>query len=384
MSLLIGASNSARAHSSSKAGWDESIAEISDDGTSSADNESEVETPVGRMHLARHLAMSRLVAVSLGALLGLVAGLAWMVSAAPTGYTATATAFVGFKFSTKQDDPFGGSLFIKQRIDSYAQLATSPQVVNAVAAELGVRDKSALRSSIDVSATPGTVLLSVAVKDQPTAEEASAAANAVVSNLDTAVVGLEGDASKPRTSPVAIILVQPAIAAPASRGKSQYIAPALGLVVGAGLGFLVNSAYRRRRAPADARSTLHERPTTSSDGSTSATAEASVPSAFDFDSVFAPLMTPGDGPASTDDASDGSPSESADEDKAEDVPVSVPSGHDESDSDSENENGNDCDLSSTPEADGPESVDAEPDSPQGASETPESLRSRWRVHRRVD
>lgn len=169
----------------------------------------------------------------LGALVGLLAGIFWSASS-HAGYQGTGTAFVAFSFQTQETDPFSGSQFVSQRINSYAQLSRSPKVLQAVADDVGGRTAADLAGSVEVSAVPGTVLLRVTVHDSDRVM-ALKLTNSVMSELGHAVVEFESG-SPDGGAPVSLVTVQPAIAGPASALLGDVLRSAAGLVAGAILG----------------------------------------------------------------------------------------------------------------------------------------------------
>lgn len=173
------------------------------------------------------------VPLVLGALAGLLAGIFWSTST-HSGYQGTGTAFVAFTFQAEETDPFSASLFVSQRIDSYAQLGQSPQVLQAVADKVGGRDAADLAGNVEVSAVPGTVLLRVTVHDSDRLT-ALKVTDSVMSELDHVLVEFESG-SPDAPAPVGLVTIQPAIAGPASSPIVDVLKSGAGLAVGTLLG----------------------------------------------------------------------------------------------------------------------------------------------------
>ena len=183
------------------------------------------------------------VPLLIGALLGLIGGAALSLTAHP-GYESTGTAFVVFSFPPEEPDPFSGSQFVRQRIESYAQLGQSPEVLQAVADDVGGFTGAELADHVTVSAVPGTVLLRVTVRDSDQVTSVKIA-NSVMSNLDDAVVAVESGGSG-AVSPIGLVRVQPAISGPASTTFGDVVKPLGGVAVGTLLGAAFGWALARR------------------------------------------------------------------------------------------------------------------------------------------
>ena len=205
----------------------------------------------------------RWLLVPLGAVVGLLVGLAWAAHTPPS-YTAEATAFVGFAPPAGGDpndqDPFGGSEFVLQRMATYAQLATSAEVLGGVSRDLNRGDVAELSRHVHAMAFPNTVMLRVTV-DASQGKAAADIANSVMANLGRVVARLESgngqaaasvngqDPAVPNgqgpVSPVQLLQVQPA-SAPAK--PSGDFAPLIGLLAGilVACGLVYVTRVRRR------------------------------------------------------------------------------------------------------------------------------------------
>ncbi len=179
---------------------------------------------------------------------GLLAGIFWSLTA-PAGYASTGTAFVAFGFPAEEKDPFSAGQFLKQRIQSYAQLAESPEVLQAVADDLGGPSASDLVGKVTVSAVPGTVLLRVTAQDNDRLT-ALKLTDSMMVNLNEAVGAVEAGGDPDGIAPVDLVPVQPAIAGPASSMLGNLLKSIGGLVVGTVLGAAIGWMLSRRKPAA--------------------------------------------------------------------------------------------------------------------------------------
>jgi polysaccharide biosynthesis transport protein len=167
----------------------------------------------------------------------------WAVS---PRYTAVAQAFVSVSDPDKRSPNVltSGSLYITARMSSYAALATSNRVLEAVAASLhGARSPDALREEVSSTAVVETALIQVRVTDKDPAVAASVA-NTGVWELSRSIEDLENGTvsvslSKPATRPMN----------PVNRRFSVNAAVALagGLVLGCVIAVLLDLRDARHR-----------------------------------------------------------------------------------------------------------------------------------------
>lgn len=186
--------------------------------------------------------------------LGLAAGTLWALTIPPT-YTANAYAFVALTPRPSEDrdsrDLFSAGKFALQRAPTYAALATSTKVLQAVAADMHHGDVDQLRRQVQATAIPDRVILRVSVEDSDR-KAAAQIADSVLANLERTVSSLElGSAgslevggSQNAPPPVHIVPVQPAIAAPLTPRRYKALA---GLLAGSILGAAVVYLTRSRR-----------------------------------------------------------------------------------------------------------------------------------------
>jgi capsular polysaccharide biosynthesis protein len=175
--------------------------------------------------------------------LGLAGGTLFALSI-PRTYTANAYAFVALAPRPGDDrdsqDAFSGGKFALQRASTYAALATSTKVLQAVVADMHHGDVDQLRSQVQAIAIPDRVILRFSVQDRDP-QAAAQIADSVMANLGRTVSSLElGDTgpvelggAQHASAPVQIVPVQPAIVAPLSPRRYKALAGLLaGLIIG--------------------------------------------------------------------------------------------------------------------------------------------------------
>ena len=137
----------------------------------------------------------------------LVLGLAAAASALTTKVYESRTQF--FVSTTGANDSgalLQGSTFTQQRVKSYAQLVTTPRVLDQVAQATGT-DAADLDERVIATTPPDTVLIDVAVRD-PDPEAAHAVAAGIAEVFPETVAELESPAGG-EASPVKVTVVQP-------------------------------------------------------------------------------------------------------------------------------------------------------------------------------
>lgn len=172
-------------------------------------------------------------------------GAALLTYTAPKVYTATAQNFVALTSdSTDQSNPLTGAQFAAQRVKSYTEIVTSPDVLAPVVEELKL-PYSAQQLSGKVSATnpPLTVLLLVSAVDSDP-DRAAAIANAASINLGRTIENLETPNAK-TIAPVKVTLTDPAQppSAPSSprRNTNLILGLIFGLAAGLAYAFIRNA-----------------------------------------------------------------------------------------------------------------------------------------------
>lgn len=172
--------------------------------------------------------------VALLALLALAGAAAASLLATPQ-YEARTQLFVSTQAAGSASDLLQGSSFTQQRVKSYADVVTSPRVLDPVIEELGLPvTASKLGERVTAEAPLDTVLINVSVLDEAPAQ-AAMIANAVGESFATVVSELE-QPSDGSPSPVTISTIDPASEPLAPVSPNTRLNVALGLLVGLALG----------------------------------------------------------------------------------------------------------------------------------------------------
>lgn len=168
----------------------------------------------------------------------------YTLSAAKT-YTASAQSFVALTGEANDSsNALTGAQFAAQRVKSYTQIVSSPDVLQPVIAELELPyTEVQLAGKVSASNPPLTVLIDVTVTD-PSPQQAAAIANAVSVQLGRTIEELETPNAQ-TVAPVKVTLTEPA-SPPASPSAPQtrlnlVLGLFLGLAVGVGWAFLRNT-----------------------------------------------------------------------------------------------------------------------------------------------
>jgi capsular exopolysaccharide synthesis family protein len=180
-------------------------------------------------------------------LVGVALGLA-VTDLSPKVYAAHARLFVSIaanQDTAGTDNLSQGSQFALQRVSSYPDVVDSPAVLQPVIKELGLRTSvTALSHDVSASNPVTTVLLVVTVKNS-SASASARIANAVGVQLGKNIERIETPKAG-GTSPVAVTLINPAVAPSAPVSPRRNLDLALGLIVGLSLGMAL--AVLRYRA----------------------------------------------------------------------------------------------------------------------------------------
>lgn len=169
----------------------------------------------------------------------LVVGVSAASSALATKvYESSTQFFVSTTGASDSGALLQGSTFTQQRVKSYAQLLTTPRVLDQVAQSTGV-GAPGLQDRVTATTPPDTVLIDVAVRDSDP-EMAQQIAAAIAEVFPETVTELESP-SGTDTIPVKVTLVQPPSLPDAPVSPQPVRNIALGLVLGllAGLGVAV-------------------------------------------------------------------------------------------------------------------------------------------------
>jgi polysaccharide biosynthesis transport protein len=178
---------------------------------------------------------------------------AWTTT--PT-YAAQTKLFVSTRGEASDpDEAYQGGLFAQQRARSYAEMVSSPQVMQAVITKLRLRQTvEELEAAIDVSVPPETVLINVTAEDA-SPQRAKAIADAVGEEFPRFVGRLEAPQGS-SGSPVSLRATSAARLStdPVGPGKAAYLAVGalLGLVAGLGTAVLREALTKRVRNEEDA------------------------------------------------------------------------------------------------------------------------------------
>ena len=162
-------------------------------------------------------------------------GLASLASALSTKvYESQTQFFVSTTGSDNSGALLQGSTFTQQRVKSYAQLLTTPRILEPVAEAIGEPVAAAtIADQVTVTTPPDTVLIQVAVRD-PDPVRAQAITTAIAAEFPSAVSELESPGGK-AVSPVKVTVVQP----PTTPGAPVSPKPARNIMLGLVLGLLL-------------------------------------------------------------------------------------------------------------------------------------------------
>jgi capsular exopolysaccharide synthesis family protein len=186
------------------------------------------------------MAQRRWLTIVVFFLLSLIAAGALTYAQTPK-YQSTARVFISTEVTGNSTDAYAASLFSVQRVQSYAQLATSRELMQRVISRLNLdMTPDSLASKISSSVAQNTVIIDITVTD-PTAEQAQKIAKAESEVFTDYLTELETPVDK-SASPVKASVVDPA----SYDGKQVSPKPAanlaiagvLGLLIGLGVAFL--------------------------------------------------------------------------------------------------------------------------------------------------
>lgn len=150
-------------------------------------------------------------------------------------YAAASQSFVALTSGPNDINPLSGAQFAAQRVKSYAEVVSSPSVLDPVVRDLNLPySAQALAGKVTATNPPQTVLLLVSATDQ-SPERAAAIANAVSVQLGRVIEQLETPA-KGSTAPVKVTLTEPAVPPASPSSPKTSINIALGVIVGLGVG----------------------------------------------------------------------------------------------------------------------------------------------------
>lgn len=190
----------------------------------------------------------RWVSITAAAFLGLALAAGYTFLQVPQ-YEAKSQLFVSVKAGASAVDVSQGNAFAEKRVTSYVSLVTSPRVLQAVAAELGISGGAQALAGRVVATSPAqTVLIDITATD-PDPQQAAKIANSSAEQLISAVNEVED------VNIVRLSVFEEATAASVPSSPKVPLNLALGLLVGALLGagsaFLRDVLDTRVRSQAD-------------------------------------------------------------------------------------------------------------------------------------
>lgn len=201
-----------------------------------------------------HILRERVLLLLLCLLVGLGSAAAVAFTAKPR-YSSSLQLFVSTSERDDVTEQYQGGLFTQQRVKSYAAVASSPLVLQAVIAELGLEttvDK--LQQKVTASAPLDTVLITVTVEDVSALRSAQ-----IADSLGRQFIARISSIETPRgsyTSPVKITVIRPAGVPLTPVAPDVPLILALGLLAGLGAGvaiaLLVDRLDTRVKTPEDA------------------------------------------------------------------------------------------------------------------------------------
>lgn len=197
--------------------------------------------------------------ISAAALIGLSCAALLTLTQRPT-YISAAAVFVSTENASTAADLSLGSNYTQQIVKSYADVATTPYVLDGVITDLDLHTTSAnLARTITASAPEDTVLVSIEVEnEQP--RQAAAIANAVANTLVRRVADLSPRTTASGTS-IKTTVIQQAVPAAHPSKPNWPLNVALGLLVG----FLAGVAFQILRSRLDSRIRTPDDVTSASD-----------------------------------------------------------------------------------------------------------------------
>ncbi|WP_409483684.1 polysaccharide biosynthesis tyrosine autokinase [Arsenicicoccus dermatophilus] len=172
------------------------------------------------------------VVLALTLLSTLVAGA--VVALTPRSYESRTELFVSTANTGTSADLMQGSTFTQQQMKTYAEVITSPRVLDPVRRTLGVAPGTDLARQVRATTPPDTVLLDLTVTDHDR-DKAARVANAVAEQFTTTIQELQS-VKAGQDSPVKASILQTAVASDHPCAPRPLRTLALGLVLGLLLG----------------------------------------------------------------------------------------------------------------------------------------------------
>ncbi|NBT47923.1 MAG: polysaccharide biosynthesis tyrosine autokinase [Actinobacteria bacterium] len=151
-------------------------------------------------------------------------------------YESTTRLFVSTSGTESAADLLTGNSFTQQRVKSYADIVTSPKVLDSVVAELNLQSiEDKLPDRISANVPLNTVILEITVSD-PSPYRAASIANSVANSLEQVVTSLE-TVDPTVSSPIKLSVIQPGEPAKSPASPRPVLNLALGGLIGLALGF---------------------------------------------------------------------------------------------------------------------------------------------------
>jgi capsular polysaccharide biosynthesis protein len=186
------------------------------------------------------------IIVVLGLLLGVIVGIALTVFTTKS-YVANSTLFVTVPAQTA-NELNDGNVFAEARVQSYADIATSPAILNAVIRTTNVAiSESTLASEVTATAPPNKVLLMLSVQDA-SAERALTLCRGLSSQVIASVHQLESDGQGKSSIRLSVVRAAELPTSPSAPRPALYIGASalLGLVIGAVVALTLGQFAGRR------------------------------------------------------------------------------------------------------------------------------------------
>ncbi|BDI21645.1 polysaccharide biosynthesis tyrosine autokinase [Herbiconiux sp. L3-i23] len=176
------------------------------------------------------------IAIVLLTVFGAAAGGAYSLASDPS-YESATKVFVSTQTGGSLPELSEGTSYSQQVVSSYANVATTPLVLDPVIDELDLQETAeSLAGRVTATSTLGTVVIDITASDA-TAEGAAAIANAVAASLGQAVTTLTG--AEAEQSPVRITVIQPATVPLSPASPNAPLNLALGALIGLAFGVIV-------------------------------------------------------------------------------------------------------------------------------------------------
>jgi non-specific protein-tyrosine kinase len=182
----------------------------------------------------RRVLTSHWLAIAVSAVIGAALGLG-VALLQPKVYSADSQSFVAISgLDPTNANITTGSTFIGQRIQSYGQLVTSPDVLQPVIAELHLAETPATLAKHLKATSPAQTVLIVVTADYSTPELAADISNSVSAHLGAAIERIETPSGS-QIAPVKVTLTDPAVPPLGPSSPKKLLDLLLGLLLGLGL-----------------------------------------------------------------------------------------------------------------------------------------------------